>query len=85
MENGFEKKESAFSSVDTLNSFKNDRKNGDDSSKSEPRKSEPTMKEKHLTGFFKNSFKTLSMPKKAVPDKGMRSGLSCTYVGIAFC
>ena len=70
MENGYDTKDHAFSSVDTLNSFKSDRKRDDENAKSDSKKGESSLKEKHLTGFFKNSFKTLSMPKKTAPEKG---------------
>jgi len=70
MENGYDTKENVFSSMDTLNNIKNDRKKDDESARPDSKKCDSTLREKHLTGFFKSSFKTLSIPKKAVSEKG---------------
>lgn len=69
MENVINNKNSSLSSLDTLRSVKSDIKS-DESIKSNSKKSD-TNKEKPLPGllFLKQSFRTLSVPKKST-DKG---------------
>lgn len=70
MENAIESKDNSFLSLDSLHNSKDERKNSQEYSKSHSKKCEAATKEKHLTGFLKQSFRTLSVPKKSQTEKG---------------
>lgn len=63
MENAVDNKSNSFLNLDALHNFKNDHS----------KKCEVSTKEKHLTGFLKQSFRTLSVPKKSQSEKGVYS------------